>query len=161
MNRLTWIARLLATASMFVMPGALCLPLAATGCNCKCEWEGGQDFLLSGATRDGASVYLDYQVTGQPCCAGDWEEEEIVRVDLSGYTGGNLAGTPVDDMVGSSLSAGPNDRIELEDLGWALEATDDATPSVLDAVVRPLQIVSLTSGKVVGKIRVPAGPAIH
>lgn len=160
MNRLAWLARLFAAASLCLMPGAVCLPLTATGCKCECEWEGGQYFRLTSATREGSSVYLDFTVTGQPCCKGDWEEEEIVQVDFSGYTTGTLVGHPVDEMSGTALKVGPNERVELADLGWALEASDDLF-SVLDSTAKPHQIVSLTSGKVVGKIRVPAGPQIH
>lgn len=161
MNPLTRIARLLAAASMFLLPGAVCLPLGATGCTgCECAWEGGQSFHLSSATREGDRVYLDLQVNGFPCCEGGWDEEEIVRIDFSGYAGGSLPGTPVDDMPGTELPVGPDERLELADLGWALQTTDDLF-SVLDSVVRPIEIISLSSGKVVGKIRVPAGPAIH
>lgn len=138
-------------------------PVATTGCgsfDCECVWEGGQTFTLNAASRDGDAVFLDLTVTGQPCCESSWEEDEIVRIDLSGYTSGDVVAKAADDLAGAALSVDASHEIALGDLNLVLQpATGDL--SVSDSAPQAFLILAADSRAELGKVSVPGGPALH
>lgn len=162
MKKMPRLGRLVAATAVCLMPGAAIFPLATTACGgCECVWEGGQTFHLSSASRDGTTIYLELGVVGQPCCESEWEETELVSVALAGYTQGALVGHLADDLAGTPLTVSAAQRVDLTDLGVAIQPNAEDNASVLDTTAHPLQVVSIATGEVLGTISVPAGSAIH
>jgi hypothetical protein len=161
MHRFVSCARSLTLAALGPLAiGGLLLPAASTGCSdasdCYCIAGPSETYAVDGASRKGSTVYLSLHIEGEACCGDGWEDDAIVRVDLAGYSAGDLVASSASELVGDAVDVeGPAGEVTLDDLGLVLQPVA-ASFDVTGESPRAIRILAADTREELGRIAVPS-----